>query len=936
MKNVFAPLLWIISALWINSISLCLAYADDHHPIIPGFERFSNVEEIENIERGMLLLNELNCNACHTSDSTWSVNPKQAPILSNVGDRVLPRYFESFLLDPHGTKPGTTMPDVLAGKSDAEKKEIAESLSHFLVSTGDPIQQISSSADTLAGETSFHAVGCVACHDPQNEDVTITTSIPLGKLETKYNLAGLSNFIKDPLHLRPSGRMPKFNLTENEARDISLYLLRNVVVNSSINVSYYHGRWETIPDFEKAEKISTTVVNRFNTQGWKQNKHFGLVYTGYWATPRDATYRFRLTSDDGSRLKIDGKVVVEHDGVHAMTSKEGEIELVAGTHKVVVEYFENDGGEGLKVEVSGDGVEGASLDSLLQSTKDSAKPREEDTFIVDSVKSKKGEQHFQSLGCANCHELTTNNIALASTLPRQPKLKGVDATKGCLANVTGSPSFGLSEFQVTCITAALNELARRNRAGDFTDQGERIKPESTNSAEQAVHEKFLTHNCYACHNRQMADRSIRGGVVDVRGDSEEVYGRKNWFASTQVEMGDEGQHPPALTSIGSKMNPDWFTKVLTEGVNSRPYMNTRMPMFGAKNLASLQSDLVELDRLKGIANVIQTEDEGKVKSHGRFFSGDEALSCIKCHTFGRYQATGIQAIDLTTMTKRLNKDWFQAYMLKPSIFRKGTRMPESWPGGKTFYPDILDGDTPKQIDAIWQFLADGEKAAKPKGLIRSTMELKAVETPRIYRNFIEGAGPRAIGVGYPEQVNIAFDAELCRLALIWQENFIDASRHWTGRGQGFEPPLGENILTLPGSVVFSTSPDLESFSGASATRPEFKGYRLDKDRRPIFNYTIGDVTIEDQPIPFTIDDRPLLKRKFKITSTKTKKLYYLVASDYEVLSVDFGVANIDDKWTIGIKHDHPKVDFQKSAGPQFIIAIDLSEGVVEFEQKYEW
>ena len=926
MKNAFA-------SLFTTLLFVCLAseiVADDHHPIVPGFERFSNTEAIEDVERGMLLLNELNCNSCHKSNSTWSVHPKQAPILTNVGDRVLPQYFESFLLDPHGTKPGTTMPDVLVGKTEAEKKSIAESISHFLASTGDPTQQLTSSADTLAGEELFHSIGCVACHDPQNKDVSIGTSIPFGKLETKYKLTGLTKFIQDPTHVRPSGRMPKFNLTDNEARDIALYLLRDVVVNSKINASYYHGRWETLPDFEKAEKISTTIVNRFTTQGWKRHTHFGLVYTGFWATPRDATYRFRVTSDDGSHLTIDGQVVVDHDGIHAMTTKEGEIELAAGMHEVVVEYFENDGGEGLKVDVFGDGIEGASLDSLLQATKEGAKPRQLISFVVDAAKVKLGEQYFQSVGCANCHELSQNDVAFVSTLSKQTDLDAASATKGCLLNDAGSVSYGLSEYQVKCLTAALNELARRQRAGELAT-----------SAEQAVHEKFLTHNCYACHNRQMSDRSIRGGVVDVRGDSEEIYGRKDWFTSTQVEMGDEGQHPPALTSIGSKMNPEWFHKVLTEGIKSRPYMNTRMPMFGDENLATLENDLIALDKLENVVEVAQSEDARKVKSHGRFFSGDEALSCIKCHTFGKFQATGIQAIDLTTMTKRLNKDWFQAYMLKPSKFRRGTRMPESWPGGKSFYPDILDGDTPKQIDAIWQFLSDGEKAAKPKGLIRSKMELKAVDTPKIYRNFIEGAGPRAIGVGYPEQVNIAFDAELCRLALVWQENFIDASRHWTGRGQGFEPPLGENILVLPNSVVFSTSADLGSFTGESSIRPEFKGYRFDKDRRPIFTYELGDVVIEDQPIPYSQDDHQLLKRRFKFTSTNTKKLYYLVAKG--------DTPKFDDRWTtefgtnLKVKPDSKtnrnEVKFASgdlTAQGDLIFEIDLSNGSAELEQTYDW
>ncbi len=187
MKNAFASLFLIVS------FSLCLSssiFADDHHPVVPGFERFSNVEEIEDAERGMLLLSELNCNSCHESNSTWSVNPKQAPILTNVGDRVLPQYFEPFLLDPHGTKPGTTMPDVLAGKTEAERKAIAESITHFLDSTGDPTQQLTSSADTLAGEELFHSVGCVACSLTNFTKATCTNFISTASNPRKENRFG--------------------------------------------------------------------------------------------------------------------------------------------------------------------------------------------------------------------------------------------------------------------------------------------------------------------------------------------------------------------------------------------------------------------------------------------------------------------------------------------------------------------------------------------------------------------------------------------------------------------------------------------------------------------------------------------------------------------------------------------------------------------------
>src|SRR5207237_1507830 len=101
-----------------------------------------------------------------------------------------------------------------------------------------------------------------------------------------------------------------------------------------------------------------------------------------------------------------------------------------------------------------------------------------------------------------------------------------------------------------------------------------------------------------------------------------------------------------------------------------------------------------------------------------------------------------------------------------------------------------------QIAGMWTYLADGDKAVFPVGLVTGKIELIAFDEAVIYRNFIDGAGTRAIGVGYPEKLNLAFDANNVRLAMLWHGGFIDAARHWTARGAGVERPLGANRLTL--------------------------------------------------------------------------------------------------------------------------------------------
>jgi hypothetical protein len=60
-------------------------------------------------------------------------------------------------------------------------------------------------------------------------------------------------------------------------------------------------------------------------------------------------YNFRLTSDDGSKLYIDDQLVVDHDGLHGETSKDGTVSLTAGYHSLRVEYFERGGEQVLRL-----------------------------------------------------------------------------------------------------------------------------------------------------------------------------------------------------------------------------------------------------------------------------------------------------------------------------------------------------------------------------------------------------------------------------------------------------------------------------------------------------------------------------------------------------------------------------------------------------------
>ena len=58
--------------------------------------------------------------------------------------------------------------------------------------------------------------------------------------------------------------------------------------------------------------------------------HFALQFSGFFNAPADGIYGFYTTSDDGSRLYIDGQRVVDNDGVHGDVTASGQIGLRKG------------------------------------------------------------------------------------------------------------------------------------------------------------------------------------------------------------------------------------------------------------------------------------------------------------------------------------------------------------------------------------------------------------------------------------------------------------------------------------------------------------------------------------------------------------------------------------------------------------------------------
>jgi hypothetical protein len=107
---------------------------------------------------------------------------------------------------------------------------------------------------------------------------------------------------------------------------------------------------EELPNFKKLKPIGTiytyslAIPLRDFSEGFpglpELIEWFAIDYTGRFWVQTPGKYRFLLTSDDGSRLYIDGKEVLDNDGVHAVATVEGDVKLKAGVHDIRVMYFQ--------------------------------------------------------------------------------------------------------------------------------------------------------------------------------------------------------------------------------------------------------------------------------------------------------------------------------------------------------------------------------------------------------------------------------------------------------------------------------------------------------------------------------------------------------------------------------------------------------------------
>ncbi|MFT6181796.1 MAG: mono/diheme cytochrome c family protein [Akkermansiaceae bacterium] len=292
----------------------------------------------------------------------------------------------------------------------------------------------------------------------------------------------------------------------------------------------------------------------------------------------------------------------------------------------------------------------------------------------------RGQSLAASLNCAACHE------GLAPSTAAAPKLSDLKnwTDQGCLGpdeKRGKSPRLNLTPEEKKTLTPSVLPALKHDTVEAYTAR------------------QIEALNCASCHDYN-GQSSL---ISQTHGETKSLL--------DHIKEPDERliQSRPPLTHMGAMLHTNYLEKMLHGKVEPRPrpWLDMRMPAFPlhAKHMAH------GLGQHHGLAaSVPSTEkpDADQVKL-GEQLVGMTGYACVTCHAINEKPALAafeVQGINFGQGHQRLRPGYFHQWMFNPARLVPDTKMPRytNPDDGTGLRPDILDGDSHKQFEAVRQYL----------------------------------------------------------------------------------------------------------------------------------------------------------------------------------------------------------------------------------------
>ncbi len=317
----------------------------------------------------------------------------------------------------------------------------------------------------------------------------------------------------------------------------------------------------------------------------------------------------------------------------------------------------------------------------------------------------KGRKLVQTSGCLNCHALKENGKPLTTELKPLAfaDLKADRWGHGCTAEKVDkerkAPVFALKAEQV----AAVKAFVADKRLSLTRDAA----PEFAARTMKAL-------RCQACHKRDEQD----DWWTDLKDEEAGLLaGLPMLDPEKEPKQYIAPQVRPTLTWTGEKLKPEWMTALIAGQLKykPRPYLRAKMPAFPQR--AALLAEGLAFEHGCPPTSPPDPAPDEKLAEVGMQLTSKKRWGCIGCHDVGKTEAVGVfeaPGPNFMYIKERLRREYYDRWLWAPTRLEPMTKMPTVYNYGKPSpLAEILDGDSGKQIDAIWNYLLLGDKIKPP-------------------------------------------------------------------------------------------------------------------------------------------------------------------------------------------------------------------------------
>lgn len=199
-----------------------------------GVER---IPMADNLNQGRQLIEQYGCYGCHKIEG-WDHLQKPGPSLEKITAKTNIEWMKNWIWSPHSFNPKSKMPAFFMQANNSapeymEKNEAeVNAMAELLVRQAKPYKPFATykGGSTEKGKELIETVGCVGCHMVEGIDEKWNATgnrkgTYLTGTGSKVDPDWLVSWLKKPSHYQEDTVMPSFRLTDQEANDITAYLM---------------------------------------------------------------------------------------------------------------------------------------------------------------------------------------------------------------------------------------------------------------------------------------------------------------------------------------------------------------------------------------------------------------------------------------------------------------------------------------------------------------------------------------------------------------------------------------------------------------------------------------------------------------------------------------------------------------------------------------